>query len=198
MSGACYAGDLLGKPAGAPGLAEYFYENEDGVCVKQASYVPSPYPACRDIDALARFSRRATRERPLPAAVEAVVDAIVCKSNPRPTPRKPPGFPRRAADRPSPHRAASSAASPSSPSPPVTVSCSASASSSPSSPPPWYVQSPADPQLSEGAAERFFASPTTIPRIRNSGVRVVNASVFSRTPRTSTRQRETIETVNCP
>lgn len=80
MSGACYAGDLLGKPLGAPGLAEYFYENEDGVCVKQASYVPSPYPACRDIDALARFSRRATRERPLPAAVEAVVDAIVCKS----------------------------------------------------------------------------------------------------------------------
>lgn len=82
MSGACYAPGLLsaGKPDGAPGLAEYFYENADGVCVKQASYVPSPYPACRDIDALARFSRRATRERPLPAAVEAVVDAIVCKS----------------------------------------------------------------------------------------------------------------------
>ena len=77
MSGACYAGDLLGKPAGAPGLAEYFYENEEGVCVKQASYVPSPYPACRDIDALARFSRRATRERPLPAAAEASNCAIL-------------------------------------------------------------------------------------------------------------------------
>jgi hypothetical protein len=159
MSGACYAGDLLGKPLGAPGLAEYFYENEAGVCVKQASYVPSPYPACRDIDALARFSRRATRERPLPAAVEAVVDAIVCKSNPRPTPRKPPGFPRRAADRPSPHRAASSAASPSSPSPPVTVSCSASASSSPSSPPPWYVhavRSSNDGQLRFGVSQNAF------------------------------------------
>ena len=39
MSGACYAGDLMGKPAGAPGLAEYFSE-VDGECVKDSSYVP--------------------------------------------------------------------------------------------------------------------------------------------------------------
>ena len=79
MSGACYENGLLGKPAGEPGLAEYF-SDVDGACVKDSSYVPCPDFTCCDIDALACFSSRATRERPLPAAVEAVVDAIVCKS----------------------------------------------------------------------------------------------------------------------
>lgn len=53
MSGACYEGGLLGKPAGAPGLAEYF-SDVDGVCVKDSSYVPYPDTTCREIDALAR------------------------------------------------------------------------------------------------------------------------------------------------
>ena len=61
MSGACYADGLLGKPAGEPGLAEYF-SDVDGVCVKDSSYVTCPDLTCCDIDALARFSYRATRE----------------------------------------------------------------------------------------------------------------------------------------
>ena len=88
-----------------------------------------------------------TRSRVFPLARRA-------RDRCRPSPRRPtfailgnrhrlrdllPVFPRPAADRPSPPRAASSAVCRSSPSPPATVSCSASASSSPSSPPPWYV-----------------------------------------------------------
>lgn len=137
MSGACYENGLLGKPAGEPGLAEYF-SDVDGVCVKDSSYVPCPDLTCCDIDALACFSSRATRERPLPAAAEA--SNFRDSRQPPPTLRDLlPVFPRPAADRPSPPRAASSAVCRSSPSPPATVSCSASASSSPSSPPPWYV-----------------------------------------------------------
>ena len=76
MSGACYADGLLGKPAGEPGLAEYF-SDVDGACVKDSSYVPCPDFTCCDIDALACFSSRATRERPLPAAAEASNCAIL-------------------------------------------------------------------------------------------------------------------------
>jgi|TARA_B110000977_G_scaffold100003_1_gene131243 hypothetical protein len=36
MSGACYENGLTGVAEGAPGLAEYFYENDAGVCVKQS------------------------------------------------------------------------------------------------------------------------------------------------------------------
>ena len=136
MSGACYADGLLGKPAGEPGLAEYF-SDVDGVCVKDSSYVTCPDLTCCDIDALARFSYRATRERPLPAAPRRSRARF---SESPPTLRDLlPVFPRPAADRPSPPCAASSAVCRSFPSPPATVSCSASASSSPSSPPPWYV-----------------------------------------------------------
>ena len=53
MSGACYADGLLGKPAGAPGLAEYF-SDVDGQCVKDSSYVPCPNTICREIDAVAQ------------------------------------------------------------------------------------------------------------------------------------------------
>jgi hypothetical protein len=76
MSGACYENGLLGKPAGEPGLAEYF-SDVDGACVKDSSYVPCPDFTCCDIDALACFSSRATRERPLPAAAEASNCAIL-------------------------------------------------------------------------------------------------------------------------
>ena len=76
MSGACYENGLLGKPTGEPGLAEY-YNDVDGVCVKDSSYVPCPDLTCCDIDAFARFSSRATRERPLPAAAEASNCAIL-------------------------------------------------------------------------------------------------------------------------
>ena len=76
MSGACYENGLLGKPTGEPGLAEY-YNDVDGVCVKDSSYVPCPDLTCCDIDAFARFSSRATRERPLPAAAEATACAIL-------------------------------------------------------------------------------------------------------------------------
>lgn len=144
MSGACYENGLLGKPAGEPGLAEYF-SDVDGACVKDSSYVPCPDFTCCDIDALACFSSRATRERPLPAATEA-------RDSRQPPPILRdllPVFPRPAADRPSPPRAASSAVCRSSPSPPATVSCSASASSSPSSPPPWYVHATLCEVLSE-------------------------------------------------
>jgi hypothetical protein len=91
MSGACYADGLLGKPAGEPGLAEYF-SDVDGVCVKDSSYVTCPDLTCCDIDALARFSYRATRERPLPAAAEAVACAFlgIATDSAGPPPRLPP------------------------------------------------------------------------------------------------------------
>ena len=99
MSGACYADGLLGKPAGEPGLAEYF-SDVDGVCVKDSSYVTCPDLTCCDIDALARFSYRATRERPLPAAPRRSRARF---SESPPTLRDLlPVFPRPAADRPSP------------------------------------------------------------------------------------------------
>ena len=156
MSGACYENGLLGKPAGEPGLAEYF-SDVDGVCVKDSSYVTCPDLTCCDIDALARFSYRATRERPLPAAPRRSRARF---SESPPTLRDLlPVFPRPAADRPSPPCAASSAVCRSSPSPPATVSCSASASSSPSSPPPWYVhavRSSNDGQLRFGVSQNAF------------------------------------------
>ena len=191
MSGACYAGDLLGKPAGAPGLAEYFYENDAGVCVKQASYVPSPYPARRDIDALARFSRRATRERPLPAAVEAVVDAILGNRD------------RFRGNRPV------------SPDGPLTDHPLTAQLLRRRPHPPrvrrlryrarlrhlllhlhHHPGTCSLPPIRNGlrAQQNAFSRPRT-PTLP-SGVRLGNARVFSRRPRVSTRQRETIETVD--
>ena len=191
MSGACYENGLLGKPAGEPGLAEYF-SDVDGVCVKDSSYVPCPDLTCCDIDALACFSSRATRERPLPAAAEA--SNFRDSRQPPPTLRDLlPVFPRPAADRPSPPRAASSAVCRSSPSPPATVSCSASASSSPSSPPPWYVHAVRSSnrlgrQLRFGVSQNAFLD---FPRqTHTQGFRVRSASDFSRNRFVmSTRQR---------
>lgn len=163
MSGACYENGLLGKPAGEPGLAEYF-SDVDGVCVKDSSYVPCPDLTCCDIDALACFSSRATRERPLPAAAEA--SNFRDSRQPPPTLRDLlPVFPRPAADRPSPPRAASSAVCRSSPSPPATVSCSASASSSPSSPPPWYVHAVRSSSRLRGQLVTLRGFPKRISRL---------------------------------
>lgn len=192
MSGACYENGLLGKPAGEPGLAEYF-SDVDGVCVKDSSYVPCPDLTCCDIDALACFSSRATRERPLPAAAEA--SNFRDSRQPPPTLRDLlPVFPRPAADRPSPPRAASSAVCRSSPSPPATVSCSASASSSPSSPPPWYVHAVRSSSRLRGQLVTLRVSQNAFldfPRkTHTQGFRVRSASDFSRNRFVmSTRQR---------
>ena len=152
MSGACYAGDLTGKPLGAPGLAEY-YSDVDGVCTKQARCVSS--------SAAPHRSRRAVAARAVAFASRArFPPRRQNRGIARPTRRHSaiPLHPLRLTDSPLPPPSASSVASRSSPRRLVTVSSSASASSSPCSPPPWCVhrRAPRPPRARRRRAPRSF------------------------------------------